>query len=134
MSPIFLAILFSRYFMCSFHDKLSSNKTPRHFIKLTLSIGERSGGWFKVLNDLKEGRELTKPNKCEWVERGTANFGYFENRWFSNSFLRYRRISIIKSEKRNLSTKEHDIVFWKQLLSEYFYIPLLVKLFTINSL
>ena len=26
ISPIFLAILFSRYLMCSFHDKLSSNK------------------------------------------------------------------------------------------------------------
>ena len=38
MSPIFLAILFSRYFMRSFHDKLSSNKTPRNFIVLTLSI------------------------------------------------------------------------------------------------
>ena len=38
MSPIFLAILFSKYFMHSFHDTLSSNKTPRNFIVLTLSI------------------------------------------------------------------------------------------------
>ena len=38
MSPIFLAILFSRYFMCSFHNKLSCNETARNFIVLTLSI------------------------------------------------------------------------------------------------
>ena len=38
MSPIFLAILISRYFMCSFHDKLWSNKTPRIFLILFLLI------------------------------------------------------------------------------------------------
>ena len=45
MSPLFLAILFSRYFMCSFHDKLSSNKAPRNLIVLALSIS-----WMFVFN------------------------------------------------------------------------------------
>ena len=34
--PIFLAILFSVYLICSFQDKCSSNKTPRNFIDFTL--------------------------------------------------------------------------------------------------
>ena len=44
MSPMFLAILFSKYVMYSLHDKFSSlnetlrNKTPRNFILLTLLI------------------------------------------------------------------------------------------------
>ena len=45
MSPLFLAILFSRYFMRSFHDKLSSNKAPRNLIVLALSIS-----WMFVFN------------------------------------------------------------------------------------
>ena len=35
--PIFLAILFLVYIICSFQDKCSSNKAPRNFIDPTLS-------------------------------------------------------------------------------------------------
>ena len=34
--PIFLAILFLVYLICSFEDKCSSNKTPKNFIYPTL--------------------------------------------------------------------------------------------------
>ena len=38
ISPIFLAILFSVNFKCSFHDKFSSNRMPRNFIDDCLFI------------------------------------------------------------------------------------------------
>ena len=38
-----------RYFMCSFHDKFSSNKTPRIFILLTLLIS-----WLFIFNTGRE--------------------------------------------------------------------------------
>ena len=45
MSSIFLAILFLRYFVCSFHNKLSSNRTPRNLIVLSISIS-----WLFIFN------------------------------------------------------------------------------------
>ena len=45
MSPTFLAILFSRYFMRSFYDKFSPNKAPRNLIESTLLIS-----WFFIFN------------------------------------------------------------------------------------
>ena len=38
ISPIFLAILFSFNFKCSFYDKFSSNRMPRNFIDDCLFI------------------------------------------------------------------------------------------------
>ena len=68
MSPIFLDTLFSRSFTCSFHDKLSSNKTPRNFIVLILSIswlfifdvGRREGILY-FLPDLWNNKNLVFP-------------------------------------------------------------------------
>ena len=48
ISHTFLAILFSRYFMRSFYDKFSSNKTPRNLIVSALLIS-----WFFIFNEGK---------------------------------------------------------------------------------
>ena len=48
ISHTFLAILFSRYFMRSFYDKFSSNKTPRNLIESNLLIS-----WFFIFNVVK---------------------------------------------------------------------------------
>ena len=67
-SPIFLAILFSRYCTCSFHDKLPSNKARKNFIVLILSIswlfifdvGRREGILY-FLPDLWNNKNLVFP-------------------------------------------------------------------------
>ena len=68
MNPMFLALLFLRYFMCSFHEKISSNKTSRNFIVLTLLISwlfifnvGRGEGMLYFLPDLWNNENLVFP-------------------------------------------------------------------------